>query len=448
MSRFVRSSKFRHVFGEAYKKELCYDGIPMTKSAHDSAFIDVNDKFVAVCVHSGGGAFIVLKHEQTGRLDMDHPKVMGHKAPVLDVQWNPFNANMIASASDDCTIKVWLIPEEGVTENIEVPAVTLEGHQKKVGHILWHPTAANILFSSSADNTMKVWNVATGECVNTFECHPNTVFQFSFNWDGSKMVTTCKDKKIRIIDTHTGEVLHEAEGHAGTKASRCVWLGSEDKVLTTGFSKFSDRQYKLLDGSLSLIKEDNFDTSSGVIIPVYDEDLKILYLGGKGDGTIAYYEVSDTAPYLHYLSIYSATEPQKGFAFLPKRACNVGKHEIARFYKMTAQNLVEPISMIVPRKSDLFQDDIFPDTKGDTPSLTADEWLSGKNGNPILISLKDGFKPAQKEFVAPVIVKEEPASINFEEGYHRLESENKKLLAQIKDLEAKLKSRTVSDGSN
>ena len=39
-------------------------------------------------------------------------------------------------------------------------------------------------------------------------------------------------------------------------------------------------------------------------------------------------------------------------------------------------------------QSELFQDDLFPDTQGDEPSLTADEWLEGKNADPKLISLR------------------------------------------------------------
>ena len=34
------------------------------------------------------------------------------------------------------------------------------------------------------------------------------------------------------------------------------------------------------------------------------------------------------------------------------------------------QDLVEPISMIVPRKSDTFQDDIYPETAAPIPALT------------------------------------------------------------------------------
>lgn len=43
------------------------------------------------------------------------------------------------------------------------------------------------------------------------------------------------------------------------------------------------------------------------------------------------------------------------------------------------------------RQSDLFQDDLYPDTAGPDPALEAEEWFAGKNGGPILISLKDGY---------------------------------------------------------
>lgn len=44
-------------------------------------------------------------------------------------------------------------------------------------------------------------------------------------------------------------------------------------------------------------------------------------------------------------------------------------------------------------QSDLFQDDLYPDTPGPEPALEADEWLSGQDAEPVLISLRDGYVP-------------------------------------------------------
>lgn len=46
-----------------------------------------------------------------------------------------------------------------------------------------------------------------------------------------------------------------------------------------------------------------------------------------------------------------------------------------------------------PPQSDLFQDDLYPDTPGPEPALEADEWLSGQDAEPVLISLRDGYVP-------------------------------------------------------
>lgn len=63
--RVVRSSKFRHVYGTALKREQCYDNIRVSKSSWDSTFCAVNPKFLAIIVESaGGGAFIVLPHNK------------------------------------------------------------------------------------------------------------------------------------------------------------------------------------------------------------------------------------------------------------------------------------------------------------------------------------------------------------------------------------------------
>lgn len=47
-------------------------------------------------------------------------------------------------------------------------------------------------------------------------------------------------------------------------------------------------------------------------------------------------------------------------------------------------------------QSDLFQEDLYPDTIGPEPSVEAEEWFQGKDAQPILISLKDGFAAPTK----------------------------------------------------
>jgi len=50
----------------------------------------------------------------------------------------------------------------------------------------------------------------------------------------------------------------------------------------------------------------------------------------QGDSSIRYFEVTDEAPYVHYLSMYSSKESQKGMGYMPKRGLEVNKCEIAR----------------------------------------------------------------------------------------------------------------------
>lgn len=164
MRRVVRQSKFRHVFGQAVKNDQCYDDIRVSRVTWDSSFCAVNPRFVAIIIEaSGGGAFLVLPLHKTGRIDKSYPTVCGHTGPVLDIDWCPHNDQVIASGSEDCTVMVWQIPENGLTLSLTEPVVILEGHSKRVGIVAWHPTARNVLLSAGCDNAIIIWNVGTGK---------------------------------------------------------------------------------------------------------------------------------------------------------------------------------------------------------------------------------------------------------------------------------------------
>jgi len=399
MSRVVRQSKFRHVFGKAAKKEFIYDNLKPTKSAWDSNKCQANGSFVAVQWDSrGGGSFGVLPNDKVGKYPSDLGLVSGHKGQVLDISWNPFNDSIIGSVSEDGNGRIWQIPDGGLEKtHLTDPVQSLVGHRRKVGTIHFNPTANNVVATSSADYTVKVWDVETGSANLSITGHSEMIQCLDWNRNGSLMLTTSKDKQFRLIDPRAQNIVSTHPSHVGVKGSRCLFLGSTGKICTVGFGRTSDRQiciYDERDLSTKIVSQ-TIDTASGILMPFFDNDTNMLYLAGKGDGNIRYYEMTNDKPFLHFLSEYKSNTPQLGMAFRPKTACNVSVCEVASCLKVV-NTAVEPISFQVPRKSELFQDDLFPDTAGPTPSVQSGGWFGGETGEPILVSLEGGFVAPEK----------------------------------------------------
>eukprot|EP00835_Amoeboradix_gromovi_P005831 NODE_594_length_6300_cov_0.153201.p2 type:complete len:359 gc:universal NODE_594_length_6300_cov_0.153201:3464-4540(+) len=351
MSRFVRNSKYRHVFGQPAKRELNYDNVRPSTNAHDSNIIKANPQFISLNWQaSGGGSFAVIPVSQVGKQLDALPLYNGHSGPVLDTDFNPFNDHVLASASEDSTVKIWKIQDQ-LKDTVTTPALTLSGHGRKVGYVYFHPTASNVLMSVSADLTCKLWDIEQGKERVEVVGHADQINACSYNWTGSQFASTSKDKKVRVFDIRSATCTATADGHQGAKSSRIQWMGDSDHILTVGFNKQSDRQLFIWDvkNFNEPIKQLNLDTSAGVIMPFYDPDTKLIYLAGKGDGNVRYYEWDQQELNVFPLSQYTSSEPQRGFAFAPKRSCNLQETEIAKGYKLQ-NTCIEVISFTVPRK--------------------------------------------------------------------------------------------------
>nr|CDS34686.2 coronin 1B [Hymenolepis microstoma] len=397
----IRQSKYKHVFGKALKREECYDCIPITRSTHDTSFCAVNPKYLAIITEtSGGGGFAVIPISQVGRMPNTLPMVAGHTSAVLDIQWCPHNNDIIASASDDCTVKIWEIPEGGIGKDSLTDAIaTLIGHQRRVYLVQWHPTAQGIIVSTGADNCVILWDSLTQSQLISVE-FPNLVTCLSFSYNGSKLAACCKDGVTRIMDPRTGNFLNKGVCHEGKKPQMCVFL-EDDRLFTTGFSRMSERQLALWDsGNLDdCLWRQDLDITNGVLFPFYDPDTQMIFICGKGDSTVRYFEYSASDKQVYYLSRYDSSDPQRGFAFMPKLGLNVSVCEIARLYKLHNKNWCEVISFTVPRKSGLFQEDLYPDTLAPVAALTANDWLAGKDADPIKVSVKEAAHVSSSNFL-------------------------------------------------
>lgn len=71
-----------------------------------------------------------------------------------------------------------------------------------------------------------------------------------------------------------------------------------------------------------------------------------------------------------------------------------------RGFKTVGDSYIEPISFLVPRRAEVFQDDIFPPTVGVKPAMSASEWFDGKEGLPPKIDLASVYAGEEPTEVA------------------------------------------------
>lgn len=90
-----------------------------------------------------------------------------HKDEIFQVQWSPHNETILASSGTDRRLNVWdlsKIGEEQSPDDLEDgPAELLfihGGHTAKISDFSWNPNEAWVICSVSEDNIMQVWQMA------------------------------------------------------------------------------------------------------------------------------------------------------------------------------------------------------------------------------------------------------------------------------------------------
>ena len=405
--------------------------------------------------------------------------LMAHQRRVGIVNWHPLAENVILTAGFDYLVCIWDIGAP------DTPIIKIECHTDTIYSTAWNlngtcvfracltvlttgptdPKAAACPLPGEGGDWIyaaSTWK-ARGRGLSCFESLRSSQ---SFTRSrlaltalvirllaGSLLATTSKDKQLRIINPQTGAVKQEGHSHDGTKASRVVFIGDNDMLFTTGFSKMSERQYGVwkADDLSKPAKLEMIDTGSGVLFAHYDPDTRMIYVSGKGDGNIRYYEVTDEAPYVHYLSQYQCNQPQRGVAFMPKTGCNVNICEVAKAVKLHPKGFAEIVGFTVPRKSTLFQDDLFPETREPVSTGNVADFKAGKTFVEKKISLKGGYTAAsRKAAVAGAGMAPKPTHTAADDGvpkgepaltkaFHAHETEIKDLKKHIATLEIKLR---------
>lgn len=209
-------------------------------------------------------------------------KLKGHASFVNSVSGARRGPELLVSASDDNTIKLWDARKRN-------PIASFDSSYP-VTSVLFNDTAEKII-SGGIDNVIKVWDIRNNQISYKIKGHTDTVTGMALSYDGSYLLSNSMDNTLRIWDVRpfapSERCVKLMSGHQHNfekNLLRCAWSPDGSKVAAGSADRFlyiwdttSRRVLYKLPGHNGSVNDVHFHRSEPIVLSASSD--KQIYLG-------------------------------------------------------------------------------------------------------------------------------------------------------------------------
>ena len=447
--------------GSSYYKNIVYkekedkfSDLSLNKDKIEGRSIAINNNYLAM---SWVNCDIVLVNSSKPcKINKEHPHIKYNYSKSNDIEFSPFNNNILVSAYDNSVV-LWKIPNEDIKVNITKEFQIYKKHTKKVTNVTFNPAVDNILCSGALGNEIHIWNPEKGDNYIEFKSVDNPSM-ISWNPNGNLVGVSTKNKFINIFDPRSNKLILKQNINEDFVSPKFGWIDNS-LFVTTGYeNKRGKKMLKLWDirkqsnnnllneGEITSIKIDG--SKSDILIPLINKELKIIYVIGKektSNNAYIYNEgkFEKIKTYAPTASICSVLLDRK---YLDKKGTEMDIFaNVTQDYKCIYYS-----SFILPKKKPINNITLFPDENNIV--LSYEEWIKGKNldknndkgeivnENNINIEEKNNNNQSQQKIINKKDEKKQNKDVNKNEKVEILnskENKDKGIETKIKGIEKK-----------
>lgn len=178
---------------------------------------------------AGGGTLFVLRLLPGGAGALVESKTMAWGDGLFDVAWSEQNADYVVTASGDGGLQLWNINADSSAAGPAVPKLCYQEHTKEVYSVDWSRSRqAQLMLSASWDCTIKLWDPLRTQSLSTFHGHSELVYNAKFALHMPNTFASCGgDGFLKIWNAQSmrpvaGLKAHDAEVNSIWDANNCM----------------------------------------------------------------------------------------------------------------------------------------------------------------------------------------------------------------------------------